>query len=179
MAPICEIKELDGRRVFRVCTLLEIVHDSSIGGDFVSSLSYEILKHGHQNRIGPVEGVVVIDDFLGKDLSQTLTSNIDALAAYQEKENGTDYHPNSNSIVRDIVHPGLYSYAKGVSELRASVKDANPCTLPSYNSDDESIQHEIEDDGYGQGIADFWGRKEWDKYQWLPTYFDISAEGEW
>eukprot|EP00585_Thalassiosira_rotula_P004515 CAMPEP_0196159464 /NCGR_PEP_ID=MMETSP0910-20130528/46334_1 /TAXON_ID=49265 /ORGANISM="Thalassiosira rotula, Strain GSO102" /LENGTH=496 /DNA_ID=CAMNT_0041424383 /DNA_START=66 /DNA_END=1556 /DNA_ORIENTATION=+ len=182
IAPIVERKDVGGRRVFHVCLLLTIVFDWDYGwdcgGEFVSSLGYEALKHDHQNRIGPVEGVVVIDDFLGEDLVQTLTSNIDALASYQEKQNAIDYHPQSNNIVRDIVHPGLYSYIKGVTELRGLVKDMNPCSLPSCNSDEVKSYNEVENDEYGEGIVDFWGRNEWDKYQWLPTYFDISSEGE-
>jgi len=178
IVPIVERKDAGGRRVFHVCLLLEIVFDWDFGGEFESSLGYEALKHDHQNRIGPVEGVAMVDDFLGEDLVQTLTSNIDALRSYQEKQNAIDYHPQSNNIVRDIVHPGLYSYIKGVSELRGSVKDMNPCSLPSCKSDEVKSYNEVENDGYGEGIVDFWGRNEWDKYQWLPTYFDISSEGE-
>lgn len=184
IAPITETKESGAGKVFSVSVLLDIIYAYGIEDtDLVSSLSYEILKHEHQNCIGPVEGVTIVDDFLGEDLVQTLTSNVDALATYQEEHGAIDYHPHSNNVVRDIVHPGLYSYVKGVSELRASVGDAEPCSLPSNGPHDDNLYArttaDLENDGYGEGIADFWGRNEWDKYQWLPTYFDISAEGDW
>lgn len=66
----------------------------------------------HQNRKGPVEGAIIVDDVIGSDFAEVLTACIDALAKHQERSGGVDYHPHSNGIVRDLVHPGLNSYVK-------------------------------------------------------------------
>jgi len=34
-----------------------------------------------------------------------------------------DYHPHSDNIIRDIVHPVLYSYVKGASPLLKSEEE--------------------------------------------------------
>jgi hypothetical protein len=52
-------------------------------------------------------------------------SDIDSLADYQERTNTVNYYPNSSEIVRDLIHPGLYSYVKDVSPIRAWVKDVS------------------------------------------------------
>ena len=44
---------------------------------------------------------------------------IDALSDSQQPP---DYHPNSNDIVRDLVHPALYSYVKGVTNVVKSLR---------------------------------------------------------
>jgi len=81
-----------------------------------------------------------------------------------------DYHPHSDNIVRDIVHPALYSYVKGVSPLLKSEEEIKAL---SY---DPSI---AEADRIELKTSDYWGR-EYEgsaKYQWLPTYFDIAMDG--
>jgi len=52
------------------------------------------------------EGVALADGILPESLHQTLMQQIDDLA------DGTDadYHPHSNGIVRDSVHPALYPF---------------------------------------------------------------------
>ena len=108
----------------------------------------------------------------------SLSSNIDSLATYQEQNFSVDYHPHSNNIVRDLVHPGLYSYVKDVTPIRASVDDVEPCVLlPHQHSSGDG--NESDDAAHNWSGADFWGRPyENSKYQWLPTYFDISPEGK-
>ncbi len=32
-----------------------------------------------------------------------------------------DWHPDSNDIVRDLVHPSMYPYIKGVSSLKNGI----------------------------------------------------------
>lgn len=166
LAPIIEsIQSVNGNMSHRVRVLIEILADHDRVCDALlreiptSSISFDSLEW-HQNRKGPVEGVVIVDDAVGSDLAEKLSSDIDALAAYQVQSNNIDYHPNSNEIVRDLVHPGLYSYVKGVTPVQA---------LNEYIPTD--LQQDVK--------KDFWGRQYEDSvYQWLPTYFLVLQDGK-
>mmetsp|Transcript_20943 Transcript_20943/g.31928 ORF Transcript_20943/g.31928 Transcript_20943/m.31928 type:complete len:720 (+) Transcript_20943:85-2244(+) len=110
---------------------------------------------------GPAkEGISIIDGALPNELHASLMYAIDNFVGKQE----ADYHPHSNGIVRDIVHPALYSYVKDVSPLLRSVDDVAPALLPL---------------GFDADKKDYWGRpyEASSKYQWLPTYFDIGLDG--
>eukprot|EP00980_Cylindrotheca_fusiformis_P019376 scaffold6651_cov99-Cylindrotheca_fusiformis.AAC.5 len=111
------------------------------------------------------EGVAIADGVVPKDLNDRLMSQIDA---FVENQAIVDYHPHSNDIVRDIVHPAIYSYVKGVSPLLKSEEEIR--SLPS------AIGTPIEKRSPG---LDYWGRpyEASPKYQWLPTYFDIGIDG--
>ena len=87
-------------------------------------------------------------------LCDSLRENINSLAS----KTSVDFHPNSNDIVRDLVHPALYSYIENVSV----VKPEHP--KPPPPTEDET---------------DFWGRPyENSKFQWLPSSFTISDDGK-
>ena len=111
------------------------------------------------------EGVAIADGVVSPELRASLMVQIDAFARQQT----LDYHPGSKNIVRDIVHPALYSYVKGVSPLIHSRNEVPPCTFSPENFD-EDLDSEPED---------YWGREyeESAKYQWLPTYFDVDLDG--
>ena len=113
-----------------------------------------------------VEGVAIVDRLLTSTAAHTLNQQINALALAQEQAGLVDYHPRSNNIVRDILHPALYVYVKGQSPLRMQVDDVEPCLFPNNRKVKQ------------QAGKDFWGRTyETSQYQWLPTYFSISASG--
>ena len=134
-----------------VCTTM-LVH-SSVLGDIKDSPFVHDVWNKHMNKIVR-EGVCYAKGKVPHDLRLSLGQNIDELA----EKTPIDYHPNSNDIVRDLVHPALYPYIKGVSKLKANVqlpKDLLP-----------------KEDG-----SDFWGRPyEESKFQWLPTPFKITTE---
>ena len=119
-----------------------------------------------QNQLLVPEGLAIADGFIPESLHAALMQQIDALA------DGTDadYHPHSNGIVRDLVHPALYAYVKNVS--------ANlPCDpIPPAGI---GAMASVEDEDASSTPKDYWGRKyeSSSKYQWLPTYFDIGADG--
>lgn len=148
-------------RLFAHCDLL-----CDVDMDVETSLSMDKIWSKCQEQ-GIVEGVVVADDVIGKGLKQKLIKDIDGLASRQEDLNMKDYHPGSNDIVRDIVHPGLYSYVKDISPLRAKPEEVDPCIFPSSSALPEQTE-----------TSDFWGRKyETSVYQWLPTYFEVAKDG--
>lgn len=121
-------------------------------GDIKDSPFYHNVWNKHMNKI-ITEGVCYARGKVSDDLCKNLTEHIGELAAKTQ----VDYHPKSNDIVRDLVHPALYPYIKGESKLKKNTK------LP------ENIVN-------GEG-KDFWGRTyERSKFQWLPTTFKITNE---
>mmetsp|Transcript_9918 Transcript_9918/g.14793 ORF Transcript_9918/g.14793 Transcript_9918/m.14793 type:complete len:393 (+) Transcript_9918:453-1631(+) len=103
------------------------------------------------------------------NLHNKLIWQIDQLSQAQK----ADYHPHSNNMVRDLVHPALYAYVKGVSKV-ISMDEVPPCQPP-----DDFEDHLHSSDYYDSSDKDYWGRKYEDsaKYQWLPTYFDVAPDG--
>ncbi|KAL3937607.1 MAG: hypothetical protein SGBAC_007316 [Bacillariaceae sp.] len=112
------------------------------------------------------EGVAIADGFVPQDLHKKLMNDIDDVNAKQI----VDYHPHSNGIVRDIVHPALYSYVKGVSPQTKS--EGEIAALSQDRNVPVEDRVELED-------RDYWGRtyEASAKYQWLPTYFSIGDDG--
>jgi hypothetical protein len=68
-----------------------------------------------------------------------------------------DFHPFSNNRVRDLIHPSMYPYIKGVSKIK--VENLDITNLASQKTD-------------------YWNRPYEDsKYQWLPSEFKIDSQG--
>lgn len=68
-----------------------------------------------------------------------------------------DFHPGSNNVVRNIIHPSLYCYIEGISQSNSADARSNIKNTAS---------------------KDFWGRKyESSIYQWLPAEFEVSKNG--
>ena len=121
-------------------------------GDVIDSTFNENFWNKHMRKVIN-EGVCYVKSKLPEVLEKKLKANIDELA----KKIPIDYHPKSNDIVRDLVHPALYPYIKGVSKLK---KDEH---VPEDPTEDKA--------------NDFWGRKYEDsKFQWLPTPFKITND---
>ncbi len=111
------------------------------------------------------EGVAFVDGMVPNDLHDALMKAINTFA----KKNEIDYHPNSNNILRDIVHPSLYPFVDGISPTTKSILDIPPVT---------SVLGGGEDYSFHDKTKDYWGRPyEASQFQLLPTYFDIGVDG--
>ena len=124
----------------------------------------EITEIMNTHQLKPVkEGVAIADGIVHTELHNKLIQQINQLSKVQD----LDYHPHSNDMVRDLVHPALYSYVKGVSKV-LDKKDLPPCEFPANATPVVRPPN-----------TDYWGRKYEisAKYQWLPTYFEIGADG--
>eukprot|EP00794_Sanderia_malayensis_P012204 gene12204-13460_t len=123
-------------------------------GDIIESEFERRIWRKHMNKVVK-EGVCYAKGKVSKVLDDSLRRNIDDLA----RKTAVDYHPNSNDIVRDLVHPALFSFIKGVSKLKGG----------------KNVEATVEeDDG-----KDFWGRPyEGSKFQWLPTPFKVTDAGK-
>ena len=137
--------------------MLKLVCDgwmnSHVIGDVQDSPFLEDFWNFYMNDV-ITEGVCYVKNVVPDELKKKLADHIDEVAT----KTPVDFHPNSNDIVRDLVHPALYPYIKGVSKLKEGTK------LPEKSNSDSSN-------------FDFWGRKYEDsKFQWLPTPFQITAD---
>ncbi|XP_057315743.1 uncharacterized protein LOC130656823 isoform X2 [Hydractinia symbiolongicarpus] len=125
---------------------------SHVIGEVSDSPFYDVVWNPVMNSLIQ-EGVCYAHGKVPVALRDGLRKQIDNLA----KNTPIDFHPNSKDIVRDLVHPALYTYVKGVSKLTSKT--------PKEVSSEEKF--------------DFWGRPYEDsKYQWLPTPFSISDDGK-
>ncbi len=97
------------------------------------------------------EGIAFVDGMIPNSLHDNLMKQIDDL------KDGTDadYHPHSNNIVRDLVHPALYSYIKGVSPTVEL-----PLILPAKFAQGGSHDRDENDSiASTRTKTDYWGRK--------------------
>lgn len=107
-----------------------------------------------------VENVAWSDGLIDIELKNELNKIVDKMCQQEKK----DYHPGSKNTVRDIVHPSLYCYVDGVSQVKDS---------PLSNFNEKSKKK------YEYNEVDFWGRKYEDsKYQWLPSEFFVDENGK-
>ena len=135
------------------------------------SLSMASLCHKFQSQSSEIEGVVVLDDVISEDLHMSLARQVDALASKQEQDGTIYYRPESNHVIRDVIHPALDCYVNGVTTLRSLMDDNenySPCIFPAMP------KRHTQEDG-----EDFWRRLyRTSQYQCLPTYFRISMGGK-
>ncbi len=125
--------------------------------DLIESRYHTQLWEQHQKQ-QVTEGVVWYDAAVPEQLEISLRSGIDLFAS----RNSTDYHPFSDEIIRDLVHPSLYPFVRGVSSFFPS---SDLACVPKMTDHDELEK------------CDRWGRKYETSavYQWLPTYFDVGS----
>ena len=151
----CEIVATeDAHHTLSVSVICQTFFVDHLLGEMTESMFHEEVWNKHMNGIIK-EGVCYSAGSVPASLRGSLRCNIDELA----KNTPVDYHPNSHDIVRDLVHPALYPYIKGVSKLKEGSQ------LPSKTFENAEY--------------DFWGRPYEDsKFQWLPTPFAISCDGK-
>jgi predicted DNA-binding WGR domain protein len=114
------------------------------------------------------DGVAWSDKAVPKELQRRLNYNFTRML----NQEPADFHPGSNRQVRDLVHPSLFPYVKGLSKTNPKQLEGLPVRL---NCREEYTDYE--DTEYLEEL-DFWKRPyEGSKFQWLPTPFDVSSNG--
>ena len=132
-----------------------------IDGDSVlSTKAMDAFKNAHAKST-KIENVAWSDHILPAALVRNLNESLDEIC----KNEPADFHPGSGKVVRDIVHPSMYCYVKGISKV-----NGNPGDPLGSNEATKELEH---------GDKDFWGREYEDSiYQWLPAEFFISEDGK-
>lgn len=109
---------------------------------------------------GHVEGVVVEAGVVPQELASRVQQQLDTIASGPEK----DWHPDTNEMVLDLIHPSMYCYVKGKSPLTAE----GEAFLQN-----QPLQPRKKKAGY-----QFFGRAyEESIYQWMPAEFDVNENG--
>lgn len=130
------------------------------GESVISTKVMDAFKKSHADNKN-VENVAWRDRAFSKKLATQLNESLDEIC----KNEPADFHPGSGSVVRDIVHPSMYCYVKGVSKINESPE--NSITTDNNSSKTDELER------------DFWGREYEDsKYQWLPSEFFVSEQGD-
>ncbi|KAF9920766.1 hypothetical protein FBU30_009292 [Linnemannia zychae] len=112
-----------------------------------------------------IEGTRRADGLIPESLKQRLLQCVSKLE--NVPEHLKDWHPGSNKQVLDLVHPSLFPFVAG--RTRITTEDAIPALK-----------------WFGTGTVAKWAPEPKEtpkmyyseKFQWLPTDFDISLEGE-
>jgi hypothetical protein len=130
------------------------------GHSVLSTKAMDTFKSAHAKST-KVENVAWSDRILPPALVRNLNVSLDEIC----KNEPADFHPGSGKVVRDIVHPSMYCYVKGISKVNGSPGD------PLGKSEGTKESH--------HGDKDFWGREYEDSiYQWLPAEFFIAEDGK-
>jgi len=82
---------------------IELLGDVDYSRYHVESPAFAELWNRHQDKL-VTEGVAFIDHAIPDKLTDSLMGHIDEL----KTKGPVDYHPHSNNVVRDHVHPALY-----------------------------------------------------------------------
>lgn len=123
---------------------------SDLYWSIVESSAVDALKHWALGTDRP-EGVAYSDSAVSGRLWSDLRDEVNAIA----DEESVDYHPGSETRVRDLVHPSLYPYVEGHS-LSAAAADGT--------------SRDPQWDRFGRPY-------ERSKFQWLPTPFTVRPDG--
>lgn len=126
-------------------------YEASVDGYFYLKHSPTITaaQQEAQRKSAP-DGVAFSDSCVPAELTARLRGHVQRLIESEP----ADYHPGSGTRVRDLVHPSLYPYIKGVSQEIGPLPTTPKPTYDRFGRPFESSQ-----------------------YQWLPTPFRIEDDG--
>ncbi|KAJ6633832.1 hypothetical protein Bhyg_16969 [Pseudolycoriella hygida] len=107
-------------------------------------------------EVGPVDGTWQSDELIDQSLLTSFKELVYQLLE-QKDESEKDYHPNSDNLVVDLVHPSLFCFVRGVSKI----VDETGITADTINklASDESAPRNS-------------------RYRWLPSEVSCNENGE-
>lgn len=107
-------------------------------------------------EIGPVDGTWQSDELIDETLQTSFKESVAELLENVD-ESQKDYHPGSNNLVVDLVHPSLFCFVRGVSKI-SDETGINADTIKELSSDVSSTRNS--------------------KYRWLPSEISCNEHGE-
>lgn len=106
-------------------------------------------------KIGPDHRIVFSDKVIDPKLTEEFSTEVLYLEAAKPK----DYHPGSDNLVVDLVHPSLYHLEYG----RTKILDGEKLSVCEYSDDIGNFKVAVSD----------WGISE--KFQWLPAEMKLDS----
>lgn len=116
---------------------------------------YASLKEG-PIEIGPVDGTWQSDELIDEALLTSFKTSVFELLENVD-ESDRDYHPGSNNLVVDLVHPSLFCFVRGVSKITDET-GMSADTISELTSDESSNRNS--------------------QYRWLPSEISCNENGE-
>lgn len=125
-------------------------------------------------QIGPLDSICYGDNVVPEELKAEFKKA--AFRLEDVPEGKKDWHPNSNNQVLDLVHPSLYPLQYKITPIlpeggnvglvgQYTGKDKTS-PISEFNPDEHTIKSHFME--YGAS----------DRFQWLPSIFDISKDGK-
>lgn len=120
--------------------------------------------------------MVKSDVAVPETLRQALLENVKPLE--DVPEHLKDWHPGSNEMVLDLVHPSLFPVVFGRTRVLPSGRvPLDDCV--KYTGKGEVIpEHDADDYDIDDWIEDSIGLPAWGDFQWLPSQIDFTADGQ-
>ncbi|KAK9776456.1 hypothetical protein SCAR479_06779 [Seiridium cardinale] len=126
--------------------------------------------------------VVKADNLVSVDLHKSLCAAFETLK--EEQSSAPDWHPNSNDLVQDLVHPSMYPLVYGRSGVLkdevvgvvdaikkwAGKGDIIPKDSWTYNAQRDRFRYGV---GASEVPPEYWS----DTYQWLPSNVAFQDDG--
>ena len=138
---------------------------------------YNAIRDGSM-EMSSIDGVWQSDELIPIHMKQSLIEHVNKLENIPESEK--DWHPGTNQQILDLVHPSLFCYVY------------NESRVIDYNNQVINLHDALEHIGDGKVIhnnsttsssrtkrpkkSSNYARS--DKYQWLPTEFNVSNDGQ-
>ncbi|KAF4990267.1 hypothetical protein FGRMN_8575 [Fusarium graminum] len=127
---------------------------------------------------GPQETIVKSDSFIDERLHQDLHKACSDLR--QEQRDNIDWHPRSNDMVQDLIHPSMYHFVYdrspfiqeevvGVSNALDFIGQGNPVKGMTEDETPDPLRW----DSFREINREYWSRK----YQWLPANIRFRDDG--
>jgi hypothetical protein len=138
--------------------------------DYVlAELEYYDAIRENSIEMSSVDGVWQSDYLITNELKQSLIECVRVLEDVPE----LDWHPGTNNQILDLVHPSLFCLVYGETKIlnkkERIVSLEN--TLTNLDNDGEIIYADLGDEKYPDYTMS-------SSYQWLPSEFKVSNEGQ-
>ncbi|KAH6839436.1 hypothetical protein B0I37DRAFT_400043 [Chaetomium sp. MPI-CAGE-AT-0009] len=116
---------------------------------------------------------VKADSLVDNELQQGLKAAFEKLRVEQAAE--PDWHPKSDDMVQDLVHPSMYPFVYGESKFIAEEAVGVVDAVQRWSGKGETVQPLLE--GHEEGASsidrDYWS----EHYQWLPANLAFQDDG--
>ncbi|KAG8901221.1 hypothetical protein FRB99_005476 [Tulasnella sp. 403] len=108
------------------------------------------------------------DKLIAEDARQRLIDGVARLENVPDEKK--DWHPRSNQLVLDLVHPSLYCLVYGRTLGYPKNKDRSTCTTTDLAPIPAPDPERLEEEGFPEYTIST-------RFQWIPTDFSIAPDG--
>ncbi|KAK7453451.1 hypothetical protein VKT23_011723 [Stygiomarasmius scandens] len=115
-------------------------------------------------------GALVSDGLVPDALHAELVRELDLLAAKEPR----DFHPGTFGKVQDLIHPSLYPYIAGYSDVLPNASTPMPSLTSAESFSDKDLNPQAFESEMTVNDQDIVFQS---RYAWIPTVFSVNKEG--